>query len=249
MSLQNTLSPGTVIGGHYIIGSLLNSGGFGAVYRGVDASEGHRSCAIKETYDVTPAARRQALMEVSVLLTVRSQHLPEVYDAFEFNGRFYLVMQLIEGQNLLQLLKSRVPGGIVGEAEPNQSVGPCSEQEVLDWLLPIMDVLQDLHSRNPPILHRDIKPGNLILTPQHKVVLVDFGLTKLYDPTRVTETLIRAVSAGFSPLEQYMGKTSPQSDIYSMAVTMYLLLTNRLPSTAVTRGMSDYLLAACLLNP
>ena len=77
MSLQNTLSPGTVIGGHYIIGSLLNSGGFGAVYRGVDASEGHRSCAIKETYDVTPAARRQALMEVSVLLTVRSQHLPD----------------------------------------------------------------------------------------------------------------------------------------------------------------------------
>jgi serine/threonine protein kinase len=250
MSLQMVLSQGTTIGHHYIIGSLLNSGGFGAVYRGIDTSEGNRPCAIKETYDVTPAARRQALMEASVLLTVRSQHLPEVYDAFEFNGRFYLVMQLIEGQNLLQLLKSRVPRDLVGEAEPNQqSSGPCSEQEVLEWLLPIMDVLQELHSRNPPILHRDIKPGNLILTPQQTVVLVDFGLTKLYDPTRTTQSMVKAVSAGFSPLEQYLGKTSPQSDIYSMAVTIYLLLTNRLPSTAVTRSMSDDLIAPRLLNP
>lgn len=250
MSLQIVLSQGTIIGGHYVISSLLNSGGFGAVYRGMDTSGGNRPCAIKETYDVTPAARRQALMEAGVLLTVRNPHLPEVYDAFEFNGRFYLIMQLIEGQNLLQLLKSRIPGGLVGEAEPHQQLsGPCSEQEVLEWLLPIMDVLQELHSRHPPILHRDIKPGNLILTPQQKVVLVDFGLTKLYDPTRTTQSMVRAVSAGFSPLEQYMGKTSPQSDIYSMSVTMYLLLTNRLPSPAVTRSMSDDLIEPRLLNP
>jgi serine/threonine protein kinase len=250
MSLQDTLSQGTMIGGHYIVDSLLNSGGFGAVYRGIDTSEGKRACAIKETYDVTPAARRQALMEASVLLTVRSQHLPEVYDAFEFNGRFYLVMELIEGQNLLQLLTSRIAGAVVGEAElGQQSSGPCTEKEVLDWLLPIMDVLQDLHSRNPPILHRDIKPGNLILTPQQRVVLVDFGLTKLYDPTRNTHAMIKAVTAGFSPLEQYLGQTSPQSDIYSMAATMYLLLTNRLPSAAISRSMDDDLIAPRLLNP
>jgi len=249
MSLQVTLSQGTVVGGHYIVGSLVNSGGFGAVYQGVDTSEGNRSCAIKETYDVTPAARRQALMEASVLLTVRNQHLPEVYDAFEFNGRFYLIMQFIEGQNLLQLLKSRVPGGIVDEADPNQqSAGPCSEQEVLTWLLPIVDVLQELHSRKPPIMHRDIKPGNLILTPQHNVVLVDFGLTKLYDPARVTQTMVQAVSAGFSPLEQYVGQTSPQSDIYSMAATMYLLLTNKLPPAALSRNINDDLIAPRLLN-
>jgi serine/threonine protein kinase len=250
MSLQISLSQGTIIGGHYVVGSLLNSGGFGAVYRGIDTSEGNRSCAIKETYDVTPAARRQALMEASVLLTVRNQHLPEVYDVFEFNSRFYLVMQLIEGQDLLQLLKARVPGQNVGEAEPNQQTcGPCSEQEILEWLLPIADVLQELHSRNPPILHRDIKPSNLILTPQGTVVLVDFGLTKLYEPTRNTRGMAKAVSAGFSPLEQYLGKTSPQSDIYSMAATMYLLLTNRLLSAAVTRSMADDLVAPHLLNP
>ena len=113
MSLPIALLPGTTIGNHYIIQSLINSGGFGAVYRGIDTSEGNRPCAIKETYDVTPAARRQALMEASVLFMVRSKHLPEVYDALESNGRFYLVMQLIEGQNLFQLLRSRVPGGLV----------------------------------------------------------------------------------------------------------------------------------------
>ncbi len=250
MSLPMALRPGTVVGNHYIIGSLINSGGFGAVYRGVDTSEGNRPCAIKETYDVTPASRRQALMEASVLFTVRSPHLPEVYDTLEANGRFYLIMQLIEGQNLLQLLRSRVPNGIVGEQEPyRQALGPCSEQEVLTWLLPIMDILQELHSRRPPVMHRDIKPGNIILTPHQTAVLVDFGLTRLYDPTRNTQTMTRAVTEGFSPLEQYVGKTSPQSDIYALAATMYLLLTNRMPPAATRRSMHDELIAPRLLNP
>src|SRR5438270_1349184 len=101
------LMPGTLIGGHYFIGALLNTGGFGAVYRGIDTSEGNRPCAIKETYDVTPAARRQALMQAAILFNVRSIHLPQVYDAFETNGRFYLILQLIEGRNLQQLLKTQ----------------------------------------------------------------------------------------------------------------------------------------------
>ena len=101
------LDAGTSIGGHYVIDALINTGGFGAVYRGIDTSEGNRPCAIKETYDVTPAARRQALMEGAVLFTIKSIHLPQVYDAFEVNGRFYLVMQLIEGENLRQLLKKQ----------------------------------------------------------------------------------------------------------------------------------------------
>src|SRR5450759_1818152 len=130
----SSLMPGALIGGHYIVGALLNSGGFGSVYRGIDTSESNRPCAIKETYDVSPAARRQALTEAAVLFTINSPHLPQVYDAFEEQGRFYLVMQLIEGQNLLELSKIR------GR--------PCNEQEVLRWLLPVVNVLQELHSRN-----------------------------------------------------------------------------------------------------
>ena len=254
MSLPVALTPGTVIGNNYVIGSLINSGGFGAVYRATDQSEGNRPCAIKETYDVTPAARRQALMEASVLFTVRSENLPQVYDALEANGRFYLVMQLIEGQDLLQLLKDRVAIRRmvdVGEQEPHQaSQGPCSEQEVLGWMLPIMDILQELHSRKPAVVHRDIKPANIILTPNSTTVLVDFGLTKLYDPgSNGTQSLGRAVSPGFSPIEQYTGRTGPQSDIYAMAATMYLLLTNRLPPSALKRSVHDELIAPHQFNP
>ena len=235
MTEPQPLEPGIVIGGHYTVDILINTGGFGSVYRGIDASEGNRPCAIKETYDVTPAARRQALMEAAVLFTVESEHLPQVYDAFEANGRFYLVMQLIEGENLLQLIKRR------GR--------PCSEQEVLAWLLPIMDVLQELHSRHPPVMHRDIKPGNIILTPTQTAVLVDFGLTKLYDPNKDTSTLIRAVSVGFSPVEQYISKTTPQSDIYALAATMYFLLTQAIPPASIDRSWQDLLPAPRMLNP
>ena len=90
---------------------------------------------------------------------------------------------------------------------PDQSTsGPCLESEVLHWLLLIIDVLQELHSRRPPVMHRDIKPGNIVLKPDNTAVLVDFGLTKLYDPNVSTQTLGRAVTEGFSPIEQYVGE-------------------------------------------
>jgi len=235
MSLPLPLEPGTLLDGRYIVGPLINHGGFGAVYRGIDTSEDDRPCAIKETYDVSPAARRQALMQAGILFTVKSKHLPQVYDAFEANHRFYLVMQLIEGQTLLQLLRAR------GH--------PCSEQQVTVWLLPIMHILQELHSRTPAVIHRDIKPGNIILTPDQTAVLVDFGLTKLHDPDSNTQTIIRAVSEGFSPVEQYTGKTGPQSDIYSLAATMYFLLTNKIPPLAINRSIQDEIIAPRLLNP
>lgn len=229
------LEAGAIIGGHYRIEGLINTGGFGSVYRGVVLSEGNRPCAIKETYDVSPAARRQVLREASILFTVKSDHLPEVYDALEENGRFYLVMQLIEGQNCSQMVKMHG--------------GPFGEQQVLDWLLPIADVLQELHGRNPPVLHRDIKPANIILTPQGCAVLVDFGLTRLYDPGVETQTMARAISEGFSPLEQYIGQTSPQSDMYALAATMYFLLTAQVPPASVARSMQETLVPPRQLNP
>ncbi len=228
------LEAGAIVGSHYAIAGLINTGGFGSVYRGAVLSEGNRPCAIKETYDVSPAARRQVLREASILFTVKSDHLPEVYDALEENGRFYLVMQLIEGQNCSQMVKAHG--------------GPFGEQQVLDWLLPVADILQELHGRNPPVLHRDIKPANIILTPQGQAVLVDFGLTRLYDPSVETQTMARAISEGFSPLEQYIGQTSPQSDIYALAATMYFLLTAQVPPTSVARSMQDTLLPPRQLN-
>src|SRR6266700_3151208 len=105
MSLPLSLEPGTLLDGRYIVGTLINRGGFGAVYRGIDTGESDQPCAIKETYDVTPSARRQALTEAGILFTVRSKHLPQIYDAFGANGRFYLVMQMLEGENLYNCSK------------------------------------------------------------------------------------------------------------------------------------------------
>ncbi len=229
-----SLTPGTTIQGHYIVQALLNEGGFGSVYRAIDIGETNRPCALKETYDVTPAARRRALTEVAILSTIHSPHLPQVYEAFEYQGRFYLVMELIEGRNLLNLSKMR------GH--------PFTEQDIMRWLLPVMDVLQELHSRTPAVIHRDIKPNNIILTPDERAVLVDFGLTRLYDPASTTHTMVRAVSEGFSPAEQYVGKTTPQSDIYSMAATIYFLLTMTVPQGAMERVMHDELIPPHVLN-
>ena len=234
MDLPSPLEPGTSLGGHYFVGSLINRGGYGAVYRGTDMSEGQRPCAIKETYDVTPASRRQSLMEAAILFTVRNKHLPEVYDAFELNGRFYLVMQLIEGQNFLQLARARKR--------------PFEEQEVIQWMTPIIRVLQELHSRTPPVIHRDIKPGNIILTPEGVAVLVDFGITKLLEPGTNTQTIARAASEGFSPLEQYVGQTNVRSDLYALAATMYFLLTLRTPPAAIERSFHDELVPPRDLN-
>ena len=229
-----SLKPGTVIQGQYVVQALLNEGGFGSVYRAIDNGDGSRPCAIKETYDVTSAARRRALTEVAILSTIHSPHLPQVYEAFEYQGRFYLVMQLIEGRNLFQL--STIRGR------------PYNEQDILRWLLPVMDVLQELHSRTPAVIHRDIKPNNIILTPDERAVLVDFGLTRLYDPASATNTMVRAVSEGFSPVEQYVGKTTPQSDIYAMAATIYFLLTMTAPPGAMERAMHDELIPPHVLN-
>src|SRR5258708_12972993 len=118
---------------------------------------GKWACGIKEIYGVTPAAGREGLMEGAGLFSIKSIHLPQVYDAFEVNGRFYLVMQLIEGENLRQLLKKQ------GR--------PCSEQEVLAWLLPIMLVLHEMPTRNPAAIHRAINPPNTIFTPTQPPLL------------------------------------------------------------------------------
>src|SRR5260370_36030272 len=124
----------------------------------------------------------------------------------------------------------------------------CGEKESLGgWRLVVFG-LTARHSRNAAVIHRDIKPGNIILTPDERAVLVDFGLTRLYDPSSNSQTLVRAVSGGVSSLEQYIGKTTPQSDIYSMAATMYFLLTRTIPPIAMERSFHDELIAPRLLN-
>ena len=112
--------------------------------------------------------------------------------------------------------------------------GPLPEKPVLIWADQVLDALDYLHSQPRPIIHRDIKPGNIILTPQGKVKLVDFGLVKLYDPTNPrTATAMKGMGTPeYTPLEQYAGgagHTDARSDIYALGATLYHLLTGVIP--------------------
>ena len=134
-------------------------------------------------------------------------------------------MDYVDGENLEQYLRR------LGH--------PLPEDQALRWMLPICDALQYLHTRTPPLLHRDVKPANIIVTPGGHPVLVDFGIAKAHLPgMNQTLTFVRkAGTEGYAPPEQYAatGLTGPWSDVYALGATLYQLLTGQVPQTAVER--------------
>jgi Tol biopolymer transport system component len=147
-----------------------------------------------------------------------------VTDHFVIEGEGqYLVMDFIEGEDLRHRLERD---------------GQVDEAVCLPWFLEIADALAYLHSRTPPILHRDIKPGNIKITPESKAYLVDFGLAKVVDGSTETTTGAKAMTPGFSPPEQYgSGQTDTRTDIYSLAATLFTALTATIPEDSLERAM------------
>ena len=216
------LDTGQILHNRYRVVKLIGQGGFGAVYRAWDTSL-DLPCALKENMDTSDEAQRQFRREAAMLARLRHPNLPRVIDHFLIPGRGqYLVMDFIEGQSLAALLSQRAQ--------------PLGEAEVLPWIAQVCDALQYLHSRTPPIIHRDVKPQNIIITPEGQAMLVDFGISKVYDPTLQTTVGARAVTPGFSPPEQYgAGTTDPRTDIYALGATLYMLLTGQSPPESVQR--------------
>jgi serine/threonine protein kinase len=144
----------------YRIEQQIGKGGFGAVYRAVDTVL-KQPCAVKENIDTSSEAQRQFEREALLLARLRHSNLPRVIDHFFIpNQGQYLVMDFVEGQNLAQILAQRG--------------GPLTEQEALAWICQIGQALNYLHQQQPPIIHRDIKPQNIIVTPNGQAILVDF---------------------------------------------------------------------------
>ncbi len=228
---QNSLPVGTVVHDRYRITAIVGRGGLGTVYQVIDILYGKRNIyALKELIDQSPGARKQFELESLWLQSLDHNNIPKVREHFEWQQRMYLVMDFVDGENLEQKLM-------------RQDSRPFSEQQVLQWIMPVCEVLQYLHTRFPPILHRDVKPSNIVVTPEGHVVLVDLGIAKAHLPgANQTSTFIRkAGTEGYAPPEQYAatGQTGPWSDVYSLGATLYQLLTGHVPPTAVERIALD----------
>ncbi|MEE8569051.1 MAG: serine/threonine-protein kinase, partial [Anaerolineales bacterium] len=232
-----TLENNSLLHNRYRILDKLGCGGMGAVYRGRDERLGV-DVAIKENLFISPEAERQFKREATLLALLRHPNLPRVTDHFIIpeEGQ-YLVMDHIPGDDARQLLE--------------RQGGPLPEADVLRWMGEILEAVNHLHTQPQPIIHRDIKPGNIKITPEGQAVLVDFGLAKVYDTRRSTTIGARAFTPGFAPPEQYgQGRTDVRTDIYSLGATFYNLLTNILPADSLGRAMGQQRLVPILeLNP
>ncbi len=215
-----TLNVGSVIHNRYRIARLVGQGGFGAVYRAWDMALS-QPVALKENVDSGPESQRQFEQEARLLAGLRHPNLPRVIDHFILPDQGqYLVMDFVEGRSLAQMLRDRG--------------GPLDEAEARQWIHQICNAVEYLHTRTPPIIHRDIKPDNIIVTADGRAMLVDFGISKLYDAQRGTTMGARAITPGYSPPEQYgFGKTDARSDVYALGATLYTLLTGQTPPEAI----------------
>lgn len=230
------LAAGQILQKRYLIDQLLGRGGFGAVYKAFDTSL-QKYCAVKENSDISEAAQRQFHREAVILARLRHPNLPGVIDHFIVPDQGqYLVMDYIAGEDLQEKL--------------DRAAGPLPEAQVVAWIAQVCDALAYLHTRTPPIIHRDVKPKNIIITAEGRAILVDFGIAKVFDPQLKTTVGARAVTPGYSPLEQFgQGVTDARSDVYSLGATLWALLTGQTPPsiTDVLTG-KDYRPAALELN-
>ncbi len=227
------LETGSLLHDRYRIEGMLGKGGMGAVYIAFDQTLQLR-VAIKENLNVGPESERQFHREASLLASLRHANLPRVTDHFLLEGRQYLAMDFIEGEDLHSRVQRHAPAAA----------------EVLQWADALCDALTYLHTRQPPIIHRDIKPANVKLQPDGKPVLVDFGLAKEFDQLQ-TSTGARGLTPGYSPPEQYGGgRTDARTDQYALAATIYTLLTGRPPTDSIERMLDKVeLRSASALNP
>jgi eukaryotic-like serine/threonine-protein kinase len=214
------LSTNQIINNRYRIVKLLAQGGFGAVYRAWDTAL-NRPCALKENLETSSEAKRQFVREAQILANLSQPNLPRVTDYFVIlrQGQ-YLVMDFIEGQDLQEMLDG------LGD--------PLPEDQVIAWIEQVCDALSYLHIQNPPIIHRDVKPANIKITPKGQAILVDFGIAKIYDPMLQTTVGARGITPGYSPPEQYgQGSTDARTDVYALGATLFALLTNQKPQDSV----------------
>ncbi|HVF47148.1 MAG TPA: protein kinase [Pyrinomonadaceae bacterium] len=233
------LENGTLLQDRFLIEEPIGVGGMGAVYLATDQKFGSK-VAIKQTAFDNPELIQAFEREARLLNTLHHPVLPHVSDFFAEDGTQLLVMEYIEGEDLSEILKRGERLGI---------------DDILRWTFELLDALDYLHSHEPPIVHRDIKPNNLKLTPRGNIVLLDFGLAKETSASTAGMRSVFGYSRRYSPLEQIEGTgTDTRSDIFSLGATIFHLLTGDSPpdvlarASAIVAGRPDPLRLASDIN-
>ncbi len=222
------LPPQSLLHQRYLIVGHAGRGGMSAVYQAVDTRNGNHHVAIKEmsqgnlNADEVIEATARFQQEAGLLRSLHHPNLPAIYDGFSDDGRSFLVMEYIDGKTLLQLLKDS--GG-----------RPLPVSQVLDYAIQLCDVLIYLHSHNPPIIFRDLKPTTVMVKANGHVMLIDFGIARFFKEGQAQDTVFLG-SPGYAPPEQHgTAQTNPRSDLYSLGATLHCCLTGRDPFHATDR--------------
>jgi predicted Ser/Thr protein kinase/phage FluMu protein Com len=215
---------GTVLHNRYRVEKLLAMGGFGAVYLAADSKNGNRQVAIKDM--ICPDPQEFAIRlnffrrEAEILRTLEQLPVvPRIYDLIEQGQTAHLVMEFIRGQDLLKIM----------EANSNK---PFPADQVVDWGKSICDVLSVMHTQSPPVVHRDLKPDNIMLLDDGRSIkLIDFGTARDLGRTAKDRAAAKTkvYTEGYAPPEQIIGKPEPRSDLFALAGTLYHLLTGKSP--------------------
>lgn len=209
---------GELIDGRYKILRKLGEGGMSVVYLAVNEKV-NKHWAIKEVkkegVENFETVHQRLLTEADILKRLHHPNLPDIVDIIENEETFLLVMDYIEGRQLESIV---------------QEYGPQNEETVVNWGKQLCDVLSYLHSQNPPIIYRDMKPANVMLQKDGKVVLIDFGTAREFKESQAEDTLCLG-TCGYAAPEQYkgQGQSDIRTDIYCLGVTLYYLLTGHNP--------------------
>ena len=218
------LNPGTILQDRYRIFRQLGGGGMGVVYLAEDIRLSGRLCAVKEMSPEQVAvqdrqwATNAFRQEAEILARLQHPGIAAVTDFFPEGGNWYLVMEYVQGQTLSEVLET-APGKRLPEA---QALG------IFDQLV---DVLTFLHTQSPPVVFRDLKPGNVMITPEGKVKLIDFGIARFFKPTQGRDT-VNLGTPGYAAPEQYggQGQSDVRADVYGLGVMLHQMLTGHDPT-------------------
>lgn len=214
------LQIGTLVDNKYKILNEVGHGGMSVVYLAIN-ERANKTWAVKEIRKDGvcdfEAVKQGLVVETDMLKRLNHDHLPSIIDVIDQEDSFLIVMDYIEGQSLQAVLKN-------GGAQP--------QKQVLEWGIQLCDVLGYLHSQNPPIIYRDMKPANVMLRPNGDVTLIDFGTAREFKNRSMVEDTTCLGTRGYAAPEQFggRGQTDARTDIYCLGATLYHLITGHSPA-------------------